>query len=46
MDKRVREISRFFGAPPRMFLVSVWAARNNTRTHKFTPLSISYTNKY
>ena len=40
MDKRVREISRSFVAPPRAFPLSVWAARNHTRTHKFTRLSI------
>ena len=42
MDKRVREISRFFVAPPRVFPLSVLAARNHTRTHKFTPLSRTY----
>ena len=39
MNERVREISRFFVAPPHLFPVSVWAARNHTRTHKFPQLS-------
>ena len=41
MDKRVREISRFFVAPRRAFPLSVWGARNHMRSHKFTLLSIT-----
>ena len=39
MDKEVREISRFFVAPPCEFAPAVWAARNHTPTHKYTQLS-------
>ena len=35
MGKEVREISRFFVAPPRMFAPAVWASFTHFLTHKY-----------
>ena len=42
MGKEVREISRFFVAPPRMFAPAVWASFTHFLTHKYLHLSIHY----